>query len=213
MERSMDRKEYADAIDNMLSKTSSKLNSKTYDISNFDDLNILKMEQPNFNINYEKEFKFAEVGVWSSNYDAWVNFLKTDKKYLLIFEDDVSLVSNFLEKINEFILEMPENWDALFFSIPEGNQLHYYKSQEHDIGLPNVCNLYQGNWLGAYMLNRSGAEKLIKDIELNIINDPIDLYMFYVQKTLNSYNLKPSTNNICNGYDLPTTIHNTNRMD
>jgi GR25 family glycosyltransferase involved in LPS biosynthesis len=214
MGKSVEREQFVKDMNAILEIMSDKLNSKTYEISNEEQLSIFTSDYPSFNYNYKRPFKYSEIGIWASNYDAWVKFLKTDKEYLLVFEDDVILSDDFEVKINEFISEMPEGWDALFISIPNGNKRHYYRDHEHDIGLPNISKLYQGNWLAGYMISRVGVEKIINDINNNTINDPVDIYMFSTQKVLNSYNLKPHVKDICDGYEeFPTTIHNSIEID
>lgn len=212
LDRSTDRLQAVNDINQKLLSFSNELNIDSYEISNDEQLNSFYSDYPEFNINRGKGFKYTEVGVWASNYSAWVKFLETDAEYLIIFEDDVSIYYDFSKRIQEAIGEMPKDWDALFFLTPEGNQRYYYKAEEHDIGLPNICRSYQGNWLGGYMLNRKGAEKLIEDLKMNMICDPIDIYIFYVQKVLNSYNFKPSVPNFGEDLNLPTTIHNSKRI-
>ena len=212
MDKSVDRKPYVDEINSILSKESEELNSNSYEISNNDHLVKFIMDHSEIRLNYGGGFKYPEVGVWASNYDAWVKFLETDKKYLIIFEDDTSVVPDFMDKINYILTELPYDWNAFFFLTPDGNKEHYYKSENHDIGLENICKSYQGNWLGGYMLNRLGAQLLVNDVQKNMIQAPVDIYMFYTQKFLISYALKPNVPNICGGIDLPTTIHNSDRI-
>lgn len=212
MDKSIDRKKCVDSINKKLYPISKPLNSKTYEISNNNQLMQFIMEQPKLKIDYDYHFKYSEVGVWGSNYAAWINFLKTDKDYLIIFEDDVDCVEDFMEKIIKVIDNIPQDWDAFFFLTPEGNKEHYYRQHQHDIGLPEICQSYQGNWLGGYMMNRSGVQKLVNEVECNMIVDPIDIYMFYIQKVLNMYAFKPEVPSICYGVDLPTTIHNSKKI-
>jgi GR25 family glycosyltransferase involved in LPS biosynthesis len=212
MDKSIDRQPFVDNINNILSNFSQNLNSNSYEISNNDQLIKFIMDHSDVRLNYGKGFKYSEIGVWGSNYDAWIKFLQTDKDYLLIFEDDVSIVEDFENKIKNAMQELPYNWDAFFFLTPDGNKEHYYKAYEHDIGFKNICKSYQGNWLGGYMLTKMGAQLLVNDVTTNMVTEPVDIYMFYVQKFLNMFAFKPSVQNICSGVNLPTTIHNSNRI-
>lgn len=212
MDSSLDRQECVDQIDSILSSKYNKLNSKTYSIYNNKDLAKFMVECPKIKLNYKQEFRYAEIGVWASNYSAWVDFLKTDDDYLLIFEDDVKCVLDFKEYLEGAMTELPDLWDAFFFLTPEGNKTFYYKDEEHNIGLDKICKSYQGNWLGGYMLSRSGAEKLINEVESSLVVDAVDIYVFYIQKELNMYAFKPGVKNICFPVDLPTTIHECERI-
>ena len=66
--------------------------------------------------------------------------------YALILEDDALLSDNFLDKLNNYITKLPENWDMLF--IGDGCKLHIEKHiVTPDINIYKKC-LYPTNWGG-----------------------------------------------------------------
>jgi GR25 family glycosyltransferase involved in LPS biosynthesis len=211
MEKSVERSPVVNKINSILSPISDELKVTSYEISDNEQLAKFKNDHPAFKLNPEIQFRYAEVGVWASNYDAWVNFLKTDKEYLLMFEDDVYVSENFPDRIDKVLQEIPEDWDAFFFLTPYGNKT-YYKSEEHDIGLENICRMYQGNWLGCYMLSRKGVEALVNGVQEYFISDPVDIYLFYKQSFLKAYNFKPFVEDVGGDLALGTTIHNVKRI-
>jgi GR25 family glycosyltransferase involved in LPS biosynthesis len=210
MEKSIDRKPVVNKINNIMSLHSEELKSITYEISNDKQLNKFKLDHPLFKLNPKTDFRYSEIGVWASNYDAWVNFLKTDKEYLVLFEDDVYIHEDFWERIDGIMYQMPSDWQAFFFL--NFNQA-YYDPYIHNIDNATICKSYQGQWLAGYILNRSGAESLIKSVQENLIEDPIDIYIFYRYLSLRSYTLRPGISSMGGDLGMNTTIHNVERVD
>jgi len=209
MEKSVNRKPVVNKINHIMSSNSEELISETYEISNDEQLNKFKSDHPLFKLDPKIEFRYSEIGVWASNYNAWVNFLKTDKEYLVLFEDDVYIHEDFWERIDGVMYQIPEDWQAFFFL--NWNPT-YYRSDLHNIGNASICKSYQGQWLGGYILNRSGAESLVKDVQENLISDPVDIYVFYKHGNLKSYTFSPGVSKMGGDLAMETTIHNVERM-
>lgn len=101
----------------------------------------------------------------------------------MIFEDDVILCDNFIDKLNNYISQLPADYDMLF--IGDGCNLHI---ENHKL-IPNVniyekC-LYPTRWGGdgaskcsdSYIITKVCANKLCKYMLKDIIKLPIDWWL------------------------------------
>lgn len=138
------------------------------------------------------------VGVWASNYNAYKNFLKTDKDLLFLFEDDITLSANFMSVVRFYMSELPPYWDFFSPFVPD-DSLFAYSEKEHHFGASNICKSYQQWSCASYIVTRSGAKKAIKNIESMGITAPVDWYIFNFrmkaekdQMRFNTYTVKPN---------------------
>jgi glycosyl transferase family 25 len=120
----------------------------------------------------------GEVGNYCSHLGVWREFLKTDKKYLLVLEDDVVFGSNFLEAV-QVALEHSDSWDYLKLNkIRAKIPLLQKKIGTYDL------NAYLGpaTGTGAYIISRDTVVRLIDN--LLPIRRPIDheLDLLHVHK-------------------------------
>jgi glycosyl transferase family 25 len=126
------------------------------------------VDVPVFERNVGRPLLPGEVGAYCSHLGVWREFLKTDKKHLLVLEDDVVFGSNFLEAI-QAALEHSDSWDFL--------KLNKIRAKipllQKKIGTYHL-NAYLGpaTGLGAYLINRSTAARLVD--HLLPIRRPID---------------------------------------
>jgi GR25 family glycosyltransferase involved in LPS biosynthesis len=152
-----------------------------------------------------KAFKLGELGVWASNIEAWKAFLDSDYDALLIFEDDTALHPNFVNAMNDYLAELPADWDVF------SPYIHWW--QEQNLYLPeykvseNICVAYQ-NWsLAAYFISREGAKKALNSIR-NGIYTPIDLHLFKGIYDFHAYTLEPKSQKYCDLWYFDSTIQN-----
>jgi GR25 family glycosyltransferase involved in LPS biosynthesis len=160
----------------------------------------------------DKGWKPGELGVWASNYTAWVNFAESKYDHIILMEDDIQLSKNFNKLLYKYIDELPEDWDVFTVYIPESGNIRYRKRyDELNIGKENVCKVYQSWSCLCYVVSKSGAKKLIKDVETQVAR-PIDNYLFYHEE-LNVYAIKYEKQNICNIYKTESTIQLSDKKD
>lgn len=200
---------------NQLKKDFSTLDTPTIIIKNKDDVaNFYKT--CNIKIDplghFGTGWKPGELGIWASNYTAWKNFLKTDHDYIILMEDDIILDENFNEKLKQYMKELPNKWDVFTVYIPETGNIRYEKRKhEFLIDKENVCKVYQSWSCLCYVVSRSGAEKLLKEVQRGV-KSPIDHYLFYSHK-ISVYAIKPETGNICHLYETESTVQEAKRYD
>lgn len=193
-----------------LDEVATNLNQTSYGIYSKEDLDSYYSLDLGLNINRATTFRYAEIGCWASHYSAWTKFLESGHDYVLILEDDIKILPGFYESLESRIHMLPEDWDIFSALVPEGN-FSYFILEEHHIGSGVITKTYQGNWLGAYVLSRSGARKLVDSV-VEPMNRPVDIHVFYSPGMLNSYSLFPGTPMYLEGVDLGTTIHNVDRV-
>lgn len=146
----------------------------------------------------------ASIGCALSHLYVWKTFLKTHKKYAIVFEDDIILddiTYNLSEVIHIHVQQTPQDFDILylgalgsdntpnFFTISMSllNMSAEYKDINDYVKQPSIALATH-----AYVISRSGAEKLVKNLDGNIHNH-IDycIQNLYSQGVLNNYITKP----------------------
>jgi GR25 family glycosyltransferase involved in LPS biosynthesis len=146
----------------------------------------------------------ASIGCALSHLYVWKTFLKTHIKYAIVFEDDIILddiTYNLSEVIRIHVQQTPQDFDILylgalgsdntpnFFTLSMSllNMSAEYKNINDYVEQPSVALATH-----AYVISRSGAEKLVKNLDGNIHNH-IDycIQNLYSQGILNNYITKP----------------------
>jgi GR25 family glycosyltransferase involved in LPS biosynthesis len=211
LEKDLNRKFYANEINNYLNEYSDELDSEAIEISNDDQLANFYSKYPKFNINKKIGFRYGEVGVWASNYAAWKKFDESGCDYLILMEDDISFEKDFFNLLNLYMKDLPQNWDIFFFGCAN-NGSSFYNEEEHGIGSPYVCKAWQGNWLLCYVINKKSVKKIIKSVEQEVVERPIDIHLFYSPQHFNIYTLMPHAKHGVHGVELGTTIHHQKRI-
>jgi GR25 family glycosyltransferase involved in LPS biosynthesis len=161
---------------------------------------------------FKTGWKPGELGIWASNYTAWKNFLKTDYDYMILMEDDIVLTDSFNSKLAEYLDEIPDNWDVFTAYIPTFGNVRYEKRKDELlIGKENVCKVYQSWSCLCYVISRSGAERLMREVR-QTVKSPLDHYLFY-HRGLNVYTLKMENENICSLFETESTVQEAQRYD
>ena len=148
-------------------------------IEKYDKDEITDSESNLFDINYKKSTMSLHL-----KHNYVYNIIAENYDCALIFEDDVILCDNFIDKLNDYMSQLPKDFDMLF--IGDGCNLHYEK---HKL-IPNK-NIYQKclyptSWGGdgasrcadSYIISKKCANKLCEYIKkCNKINLPIDWWL------------------------------------
>lgn len=157
-------------------------------------------------------WKPGELGIWASNYTAWVNFSKSKYDHIILMEDDIKLSKTFSTKLDQYIEELPNDWDVFTVYIPPSGNVRYKRDgKDLDIGKPNVCKVYQSWSCLCYVVSKAGAKKLIELVKTPV-SRPIDHYLFY-NNDLNVYAIKYERANICEIYPTTSTVQYAKKQD
>jgi GR25 family glycosyltransferase involved in LPS biosynthesis len=98
---------------------------KKHNITDYEFIEIDRDELSNENTSmFEKNYSNSQIAISLSHFYA---YKEISEKYEngLIFEDDIILSNNFINKLNTFISQLPETYDMLF--IGDGCNLHIEK--------------------------------------------------------------------------------------
>ena len=178
------RKEY---IKDVLGNFSFKLNYILGVDKN--ELNIDKLIQDNI-ITYDYSIKKANTGRVAchlGHLKILKEFLKTDKKYAIIFEDDIS-INNYLEteyNIKRILNNLPKKFDIIYFDYcwskckSKKNYNEYFNYSNR-----TLCRHF-------YLVSRNGAEIIINNT-LPMFTNGDEMYSILDKnKKLISYDVKP----------------------
>ncbi|TNN20348.1 Procollagen galactosyltransferase 1 isoform 2 [Schistosoma japonicum] len=124
-------------------------------------LNQLEIQQlPGYADPYHnRSLKLGEIGCFLSHYNIWNEMITNGYNRILILEDDLRFAPAFIRNLNKIIKEADENvinWDLLYIG-----RKRMSKSEKR---VPNTTSLAYPDytyWTLGYVLNRSGAIKLI----------------------------------------------------
>jgi GR25 family glycosyltransferase involved in LPS biosynthesis len=160
------------------------------------------------------------LGCALSHIQLWKQtiLLPKENQYTRIFEDDIVLVPDFLERfslINSFLQEN-QDWDLLFLGYLDDRPLY----NDHLIATKSMGNIFQaihkfnkkasrlhGGGTHAYCISQKGANKLLNLIDKFGINQPIDWFMIEMFSFVNAYKCIPQLVRIKDSND--TDIQNS----
>lgn len=109
------------------------------------------------------------TGCFISHYNLSKRLINdSENDAYLIFEDDTTFLSDTYGKIQSALKKLPENWDIVLF----------YTIRAIGRKENNDFNKLKSFWgMNCYIINKKGAEKLIKEVEENKIDGQIDCYL------------------------------------
>lgn len=107
----------------------------------------------------------GNFGCYLSHLGIMEEFLKTDKEYLMVFEDDSILCDNFQELVNQRVKYVPDDWELLLlgYQIVPGSFYMKYNNANDNIPIKNGY-LSIVTFTGTYgmLIKRHCVEKLLK---------------------------------------------------
>jgi GR25 family glycosyltransferase involved in LPS biosynthesis len=135
--------------------------------------------------------QISNIAVYKSHTNLWKYIFDNRLQYALVFEDDVIIPETFLvelEKILENTIDLPENWDILFFGI-----LRMMAKKTKYENFHRMLNKKgYNNGLHCYLMNLTSTKKLLKLItQVGAINqidillrDHAHIFQFFIYKEL-----------------------------
>lgn len=125
----------------------------------------------------------ATIGIFLSHYIIWSIVAHGQDEFVLVLEDDVILGSDFKSKMNQALLDVPEDWDMLFL----GSCCTAGHPMTHTRG--TVYKIYP-QCLHAYIMTRKAARALLP--KYRDVYGPIDcLLRLNNYSGLNVYTVLP----------------------
>ena len=123
----------------------------------------------------------GEIGCYMSHCKLW-----DTEKIRLILEDDVNIPENFMEKLRQYMKELPEDWDILFLGARFNDTS---LNTQHSTHLQLTKSSFKGTH--AYIINSKFKQKVQKHCQIGNINKPIDDKMSEFLLQLKAYNVSP----------------------
>lgn len=149
---------------------------------------------------FDKGWTIGQLGLWASTYVAIKDFLKSDYENLIILEDDIILMNNFIDNLLFYMTELSENWAMFFGYVPDHFKLRFKKilrteRKKVNIQKPNIIKAFQEECTVCYVVSRSGAERFLELLKTPF-SSPIDYWLFR-ESGLPIYTIKPNIPDIC----------------
>ena len=99
------------------------------------------------------------IGASLSHIGCWKQFLESESKFLVVFEDDTIVNDIYMEKIDSLIPELPSEWDMWLL----GTHAWAFKGVPLTKNVNGWWKVKQFTGAHAYVLSRRGAELLLKE--------------------------------------------------
>lgn len=161
-------------------------------------LDLFKQTYPEFKFAWDG-FKPGELGNFASHYTAWKYLTKSTLDQILIFEDDVIMQEDFVEKYNLALSSVPEDYDVLSIFVDKNQYERFDESQRISY---YIAKGYQDWSTLCYVISKQGAEKLCKYVETIGFDHPTDWFIF-----------RKGQKGIFNVYTLPPYFKNPLAID
>ena len=195
-----------------------ELNSETIKIDSQETLEKFLFENTEFKVDpdgydpenfepiYRKDesaplgWKYGQIGIWASNYTAWINFLKTDYDYVMLVEDDVFFKEGSFEVFEECLSQLPADWEIYHFCVPKRKIM--FKEQPKNIN-SKISFPYINDSNACYIINRKGVSKLLEQVSEGIFL-PLDWHWFK-QPLFNIYATRDDIETYCDLINVQST--------
>lgn len=142
-------------------------------------------------------YRAGMVGCALSHLKMWTELIKEKEiEFYVVLEDDVSICSNFEEKFNELMQNLPSDWELVYLGASmrpryiENNKILYDQTQPIHIEKWSIGKSL-GNSLGGtfgYIIRKQGAQKMLNFVENTRMTNCIDTMM---QKGIEGYYIVP----------------------
>lgn len=161
-------------------------------ITDYDRNKILEDDVKIFDV---YQLRLGTICVTLTHILAYIKLVKSHQDICLVLEDDVIFSDNFSSTLDEYLKELPKDWDMLF--IGDGCQLHIEKKvleENPDKHVFLKCT-EPTTWGGdgitrctdSYIINKKAAIKILHYIkhEANKIYLPIDWHLNVIGRQMN----------------------------
>lgn len=136
---------------------------------------------------YHKKLSNTEIGCFLSHIECWKRLLQSDAKFALILEDDLFIKGKVVDALAE-IKNIATDWDCIKLIEQPIKRRSLHIENTGDFQLVTYDKIPSRT--GAYVLSKSGAQKMLK--KCNSIGRPIDIeFQYWWEKDLKVFGLKP----------------------
>lgn len=109
----------------------------------------------------------GHFGCYLSHMKTYETFLRSNEEYCLIFEDDISLITNDIKKeIHKNMNNLPKDWNILLLGYEIDGGKKRVKEGNKNLKLKNgLLNITYFVGLHAYIINRKTAKILLENLQ------------------------------------------------
>jgi glycosyl transferase family 25 len=159
-------------------------------IENLNKEDITDEHLNNFNLDApimgERKFVVNIISLFLKHIYIYNLIANSDIEYALILEDDVILDDNFMEKLNTYITELPNDFDALFI----GNGCNLHIPNDKIIEGKHIYPMCSTRCTDSYLISKKCAIKMISFYNYFIMNNikiglPVDHWLNLAFKNTN----------------------------
>ena len=175
-----------DKLKNFVEKNNEQIQSLQYKVFRAIDGNTIKLSQKIYKLFETGDFNYRKgiMGCALSHLILWIQLANSQLDSLLIFEDDATVCHLFCEKLSFCIRQLPDQWDILFLGH------HLYKDFRRQTDRSDNLVVCLEKWdvnrrisqsMGGtygYLISKSGAIKLLREIYHKGVYNGIDWIMF-----------------------------------
>ncbi len=158
-----------------------------------------QVDEKKYSLCHGKYITATEVACYISHYNTLKEFLKSDKQFALVLEDDMNFSKNFLSVLRALLKDY-KSWDFVKL-----NGAHSGGNIKYKTVLPNVnlvWNLFHQSKTGAYLINKKAARTYVSKMLPMFV--PIDHeYIKFWKYDLKGFSVNPFPS--CEG-DFDSTI-------
>jgi GR25 family glycosyltransferase involved in LPS biosynthesis len=107
----------------------------------------------------------GHFGCFLSHIGVYQEFMKSDKPYCLIFEDDAEFkTESFKEDMNRHMGNVPDDWSIVLFGFHTADDLHDKKNQKTFLQNDIFHKLEHWTGMQAYLLNKKSCAQLLEKL-------------------------------------------------
>ena len=133
---------------------------------------------------HHHQLTYGGIGCFLSHYNLAKHLLSNNSVDMyLILEDDTALPRNLYAYIQEYMKDVPDDWDCVLFYT-----IRAVGHSEND----NINKIKSFWGMNGYLINRKGAQKFVDEVDTNRIDGQVDSYISRMiqQDKLNVYATK-----------------------
>ena len=168
-------RERQDSMESQWKKVTDTIPLNKYIGTHYNDLGMhYLMECLNISDNSRISSHPPSLAVIKSHLGLWKRIIDRKIPYSFIFEDDVRLPENLIEKVsNIFKEDIPHQWDLLYFGILK---LYGVKESQNTKWIRLIRKPFFNNGFHSYFLSLKGAKKLYSFFNQKTFEEQIDIF-------------------------------------
>jgi GR25 family glycosyltransferase involved in LPS biosynthesis len=148
---------------------------------------------------FNRKLSKSEISLCLKHIEVFKDVISNSYQNVVVFEDDIILVDDFDIKLNEYMKQLPKDYDILWI----GSCCNLHADYEAN---KNIYKANSSRCTHTYLISNSGCRKMISQLEH--LNHPIDWYFNFVISQINVKNFWAEPDLSTQNTKFETTIQN-----